>query len=182
MEKSSVASLAVISSLLLIAGCATVPTGPRVTAFPGSGKSFEQFRIDDAECRQYAQYQVGGRDASQAAVDSGVRSAAVGTVIGALAGAAIGGHQGAAVGAGAGLLMGSAVGADDAQRSGYGTQRNYDQAYLQCMYAKGEQVPVPGVVARSRYQYPAAVASPRSTAIYPPPPPPADYLPPPPPG
>jgi len=173
--KSSVSSLVAVSTLLLLAGCAVVPTGPSVMALPGTGKNFEQFRSDDAECRRYAQHQIGGTDANQAAVDSGVRSAAIGTVVGAVAGAAIGGRDGAGVGAGTGLLVGSMAGTGAAQSSAYGTQRNYDNAYVQCMYAKGQRVPVSDAVARSRAQVPAG-------ASYPPPPPPSGYPPPPPPG
>lgn len=174
--KSSFSSLAAASAVLLLAGCAVAPTGPSVMALPGSGKNFEQFRADDAECRQYAQHQVGGADANQAAADAGVRSAAVGTVVGAVAGAAIGGRDGAGVGAGTGLLVGSMAGTGAAQSSAYASQRNYDNAYVQCMYAKGQQVPVSGAVARSRAQAPADHAG----ASYPPPP--SGYPPPPPPG
>lgn len=165
---------------LLLAGCVSVPTGPSVMALPGTGKSFDQFRSDDAECRQYAQYQIGGAGADQAGVDSGVRSAAVGTVVGALAGAAIGGHQGAGVGAGTGLLFGSVAGSGAAQNSERVTQRRYDNAYIQCMYAKGEQVPTSGSVTRRRVQSMERIAP--SDAPYPPPPPPGYPPPPPPPG
>ncbi|MFY9329762.1 MAG: YMGG-like glycine zipper-containing protein [Georgfuchsia sp.] len=160
---------------LLIAGCVSVPTGPSVMALPGTSKNFDQFRNDDAECRQYAQIQVGGTDANQAATDAGVRSAAVGTIVGAAAGAAMGGHEGAGVGAGTGLLVGSMAGTNAAQSSAYGIQRNYDNAYIQCMYAKGERVPVSGAMSRSR-QVPAAPTA----NYYPPPPPPPGYMPPPP--
>lgn len=173
--KSPIFSRTAVSALLLLAGCVSMPTGPSVMALPGTGKTFEQFRSDDAECRQYALYQVGGSGANQAAVDAGVRSAAVGTVVGAVAGAALGGHEGAGVGAGTGLLVGSMAGTGAAQISAYGTQRSYDNAYIQCMYAKGQRVPVSGAMARSRAQPPAG-------ASYPPPPPPPGYAPPPPPG
>lgn len=172
--------LAFVSSLLLLAGCASVPAGPRVMALPGTGKNFEQFRGDDAECRRYAQYQTGGTGADQAGVDAGVRSAVVGTVVGAVAGAAIGGRNGAGVGAGTGLLVGGMAGAGAAQESAYATQRNYDNAYVQCMYAKGQQVPASAAMARSRAQAPVAPAAPSAPpgAAYPPPPP-AGYGPPP---
>lgn len=164
--ESPIFTRAAISAMLLLAGCASLPTGPSVMALPGSGKTFEQFRSDDAECRQYALQQIGGASANQAAVNSSVTSAAAGTVVGALAGAAIGGgHEGAGVGAGTGLLVGSMAGTGAAQSSAYGTQRSYDNAYIQCMYAKGEQVPVPGAIPRSRTRMPAGVS-------YPPPPPP----------
>jgi len=165
--------LAAVSILLLLSGCASVPTGPSVMALPGTGKNFEQFRSDDAECRQYAQYQVGGASADQAAVDAGLRSAAVGTVVGAVAGAAIGGRDGTGVGAGTGLLVGSMAGSGAAHSSAYGAQRNYDNAYIQCMYAKGEQVPVSGALSRSRAQAPVERAATTSVGTaYPPPPPP----------
>ncbi|SBT10211.1 conserved exported hypothetical protein [Candidatus Accumulibacter aalborgensis] len=173
--------------LLLLAGCVTAPTGPTVMALPGAGKSFEQFRLDDAECRQYAYYQLGGSEANQAGVDAAVRSAAIGTAIGAIAGAAIGGRSGAGVGAGVGLVMGSAAGTGAAQSSAYGMQRDYDNTYTQCMYARGEQVPVAARV--YRVHAPAPVDRPVPPGAYIPPPPygspprpPAGYPPGPPPG
>jgi len=168
MERS-VSSLVIASALLLIAGCASVPTGPSVLVLPGSGKHFEQFRSDDSECRQYAQQQLGGGGADQAAVGAGVRSAVVGTVVGAAAGAAMGGHQGAGVGAGLGLLVGSVAGTGAAEQSGYGAQRNYDHAYIQCMYAKGHQVPGARTLAPQRA--PVDQVSAPTGAFYPPPPP-----------
>ncbi|MBK7768625.1 MAG: hypothetical protein IPI44_22870 [Sulfuritalea sp.] len=179
--KPMTTSLAFMSVLLLLAGCASAPTGPSIMALPGSGKSFEQFRYDDAECRQYAQNQTGGVEANQAAVNAGVGSAVVGTVVGALAGAAIGGQQGAGYGAGTGLVVGSMAGTGAAQYSAYATQRNYDNAYVQCMYAKGQKVPVAVSMTRSRVQVPATQIAPATAspgAFYPPPPSPG-YGPPP---
>src|SRR5437868_1980024 len=132
---------------LALGACAVMPSGPSVTVLPGTGKSFDQFRADDSACRQYALGQVGGVTSAQAANTSALGSAAVGTALGAAAGAAFNGGSGAAVGAGAGLLAGSAVGAGTAQSSGYGTQRRYDSAYIQCMYASGHRVPVYGRMA-----------------------------------
>src|SRR6266481_2712828 len=109
---------------LLLGACVTMPSGPSVMVLPGTGKSFDQFRADDMDCRQFAFSQVGGTDANQAASESAMKSAAVG------------GRSGAAVGAGGGLLVGSAAGADAADRSAYGVQRRYDFAFIQCMYAK----------------------------------------------
>jgi hypothetical protein len=177
--KSLTSSLAAASILLLLAACASVPTGPSVMALPGHGKNFEQFRSDDIECRQYAQNQVGGAGADQAAVDAGVRSAAIGTVIGAIAGAAIGGRDGAGVGAGTGLLVGSMAGTGAAQSSTYATQHNYDSAYVQCMYAKGQQVPVSGTL-HSRTQASAEPAAAKPAGVFYPPPPPPGYTQPPP--
>ncbi|MQM30156.1 MAG: hypothetical protein CRU78_06285 [Candidatus Accumulibacter phosphatis] len=182
--KSSTSVFALAGPLILLAGCVSVPSGPSMMALPGSGKSFDQFRLDDTQCREYAQMQIGGSDANQAATEAGVRSAAVGTVVGALAGAAIGGSQGAGVGAGTGLLVGSVAGTGAAQSSAYASQRHYDHAYIQCMYAKGEQVPTAGVISRRHVPVPdyapTARAYPAPAAGYPPAPP-SGYPPPPPP-
>jgi hypothetical protein len=153
-----------LATLAGVGACTVMPTGPSVMALPGTGKSFDQFRADDASCRQFASSQIGGVTANQAATNAAVGSAVVGTALGAAAGAAFNGGSGAAVGAGAGLLAGTVVGAGNAQASGYGTQRRYDYAYIQCMYASGHRVPVPGRITSAgpaRYYY------------GPPPPPPA---------
>jgi hypothetical protein len=127
----------------LLAACTTMPTGPSTLVLPGTGKSFDQFRADDFSCHGYAQAQVGGT-AQQASVDSGVRSAALGTVLGAVAGAAIDGGHGAGVGAGTGLAFGALAGTGAGESSAYGVQQRYDFAYQQCMYAQGHRVPVAG--------------------------------------
>ena len=49
---------------VLLTACATVPRGPSVMVLPGSGKSLEQFRIDDTACREWAVQQVGPHDDS----------------------------------------------------------------------------------------------------------------------
>ena len=48
---------------------------------------------------------------------------------------------GAAIGAGAGALAGTAYGANGSQYEQGGIQRQYDIAYTQCMYSRGNQVP-----------------------------------------
>src|SRR5207248_8942668 len=134
-----------LAAALVLAGCVSVPAGPAVMALPGSSKNFDAFRADDVSCREYAQYQL-GPVAGQEGQNRAAANAAAGTVLGAAAGAIIGsvsgnaGH-GAAIGAGTGLLFGSAAGANAAGYSSYHMQRTYDAAYLQCMYAKGNQVP-----------------------------------------
>jgi hypothetical protein len=158
-----------------LTACATIPTGPSVMALPGTGKSFEQFRIDDALCRQFAYEQVGGVTTRQAAQNAAVSSAIIGTALGAAAGAAIGSASGeagagAAIGAGSGLIIGSAAGTSYATGSYYEAQQRYDYAYLQCMYAKGNRIPVYG-----GYASQPSSAPPRR--VSPPPPPPSYPLP-----
>ncbi|QPK64793.1 hypothetical protein IVG45_07550 [Methylomonas sp. LL1] len=128
----------------LLSGCANMPSGPSVMALPGSSMSFEQFQQDDYLCQQYASGQLDGSSANQAAADSQIGSAIVGAAIGAAAGAALGGGEGAAIGAGTGLVAGSIIGAGEGGRAAYATQEGYDNAYIQCMYAKGHRVPVSG--------------------------------------
>jgi outer membrane lipoprotein SlyB len=161
-----------ISSLVLVTACASTPNGPNVMVLPGSGKTFDQFRFDDQECRQYAHLQSGGEAPNQAAANSGVASAAVGAAVGTVAGAALGGSRGAGVGAGLGLATGAVAGSGAAAQSGHTAQRRYDMGYQQCMYAKGHKIPM----AASRYD--------RKPSTYreatPPPPPPGTPPPPPP--
>lgn len=127
-----------------LAACVNLPAGPSVMTLPGSGKSFEQFRYDEYECRQYAYEQVGGTTPRQSSQISGIESAAIGTGLGAVAGTAIGGGSGAAIGAGTGLLAGGVVGSGTASTSAYANQQRYDISYIQCMYAKGHRVPISG--------------------------------------
>ena len=151
--------------MLLLAGCVSMPSGPSSMALPGTGMSWDRFRADEAECRQFASAQVGGTTPDQAAVASGVNSAALGTLVGAAAGAAIGGGDGAAVCAGAGLAMGALAGTGAGNVSSYELQRRYDGAYLQCMYAKGHKIPVYG-------NYTSQQSSSYGGTYAPPPPPP----------
>ena len=152
----------------VLSGCASVPTGPSIMSLPGSGKSFNQFQVDDAACREWAFQQVGG---SSQPADSTVSGAVIGALLGAAAGAAIGAAAGnpalgAAAGAGFGLFSGTAVGLNRADAYAGSTQQRYDNSYTQCMYAKGHKVPVSGefVSANGR-------SAPRSYTPPPPPPP-----------
>jgi uncharacterized protein YcfJ len=178
--------LAVSLSVLLLAGCTIMPTGPNVMALPGANRSFEEFRADDLMCRDYAYQQIGGSAREQEANNAVVGNAVIGTTIGAIAGGALGGRDGAAVGAGMGMLVGSASGAEAARSSTYGSQRHYDIAYVQCMYSKGHRVPVSGTYAPGTTRMltlpppPPAAANISPSSINPPPPP-AGTPPPPPP-
>ena len=178
----------VLGAALLAGGCVSLPTGPGVMVLPGTGKNFDQFRADDMDCRQFASGQIGGSP-QNAAANSGVQSAVVGTAIGAIAGAAIGGSSGAAVGAGTGLLFGSAAGSGAANASQYELQRRYDNGYQQCMYSKGHKIPTAGnyggTAARPVTRYtppPPSATAPAPNYGSNTPPPPAGAPPPPPPG
>ncbi len=158
-----------VATLTLFTACATVPTGPSVRVLPGQGRSFDQFQADDYSCRGYASQETSNTP-SDAATRNTVAGAAIGTLLGAAAGAAIGAAArspgtGAAVGAGVGLLGGTAVGAGSGASAATSVQSRYDSAYMQCMYAKGHQIPV------RRGSLPPSYAS-QPAAMPPPPPPP----------
>lgn len=147
-QKSIISCLA----LLAVSGCVYMPTGPSVMVLPGSGKTFEQFQVDDAVCRQWAGGQAG--QPPQQTVNQNVAASSVtGTLIGAGLGAAVGAAFGdpgigAGIGAASGLLVGTSEGANAGQAYGLDAQRRYDIAYQQCMYAKENQIP--GVAQRQR--------------------------------
>lgn len=159
-----------LATPLLLGACASVPSGPSVLVLPGEGKSFDQFRFDEQDCRQYANAQIGGKTPGDVQAESGVGSAAVGALVGGLAGAALGGNsRSAAAGAGIGLAGGAIAGTGTGSASARSLQQRYDYAYQQCMYAKGHKVPVAGSMSQS--------PAPRRAS--PPPPPPPGIQPPP---
>jgi hypothetical protein len=72
------------------------------------------------------------------------------------------------MGAGAGLVAGGLMGTAAAGSSRAATQQHYDAAYMQCMYAKGHQVPVSGQMSPS---YPQQQMGHIQANTIPPPPP-----------
>lgn len=124
--------------LVFLTACASLPNSPSVMVLPGTGQSFEQFRNDEVICRQYASFEVGG-------VSSPNPEATTNTLTGA--------------------AVGTAVGANTGRYPSYAAQQYYDTAYIQCMYAKGHQVPVSGEFSGSSTQ-----TSPVSQTLIPPPP------------
>jgi hypothetical protein len=55
------------------------------------------------------------------------------------------------------------------QNRAYGSQRQYDNAYIQCMYAQGHKVPVPAGSARSWTESSPPASPPPGTPVPPPP-------------
>jgi len=136
--KRVILSAALIS---VLAACVSAPTGPTVAVMPRQGKPFEVFQQEDQQCREFAANAV--KDTSNAALKEGATSALVGAALGAAAGAVIGGgsHTNVGTGAGVGLLGGAGLGAINASGKENQAQSQYNIAYQQCMYAKGNQVP-----------------------------------------
>ena len=160
----------------LVVACASEPIGPTVQVYPAQNKPFEVFQGEQEQCKQYASQQIAG--AVDKANDRGVGAAVLTTALGAGLGAAVGGGRGAAIGAGAGGVVGADVGANGSSREDRSIQHQYNMAYSQCMYSKGNQVM--GYDPRPRVYY----AAPPPPPVYyqaPPPPPPGYYPPPPPP-
>ena len=135
--------MAALSLVLLasLAACVSAPTGPTVAVMPREGKPFDLFQQEDLYCRNFAANSV--RDTSDAALKEGATSAAVGAALGAVAGAVIqgGNHANVGTGAGVGLLGGAAMGAMNSAGKQNQAQMQYNIAYQQCMYSKGNQVP-----------------------------------------
>ena len=174
MIRSKVA-IAGLAAVLAVEGCATAPMGPSVAAGRGQGKSYDQYAQDNAVCKQYASQETAGQ--AQQANNNAIGGAVLGTVIGAGLGAAIGGGRGAAIGAASGAALGTGIGANQSSWANMSIQQRYDSVYLQCMSAKGNQVPY--------YQPPPPAYSYGAPPPPPPgyyPPPPGYYPPPPPPG
>jgi hypothetical protein len=125
--------------LIVLAGCASAPNGPRVAVMPAQGKPFEVFEAEDKYCRGYAEKSIGD-SGNESAAKNFAGAAIVGTVVGAAAGALT--HDGhGAGGAGTGLVVGSLAGAGESANASRDAQQRYDIAYEQCMYAKGNQIP-----------------------------------------
>ena len=153
---------------VVLGGCASMPAGPSVMVLPEAGKPFEAFQADDALCRQWAMQQI-QVPPSEIVNKNLAGGAAIGTVMGAGLGAVIGAASGkpatgAAIGAGSGLVAGTAAASGPAHAAGWGAQQRYDNAYQQCMYAKGNQIP-------------GLSAAPSKRARWIPPPPPPGYTP-----
>ena len=145
---------------------------PTVAVMPAPGKQLAVFQQDSADCQQYADALIAPirTDANNRAVASAV----IGTALGAALGAAVGGGRGAGIGAAAGLVGGTHVGAINAQFNGMTIQQQFDIAFSQCMYTRGNQIA--GFEANA-YALPPAPAFGSSI-----PPPPPGSPPPPPPG
>jgi hypothetical protein len=130
---------AVLAILAALGGCATPPLGPSVNVMPGPNKPFDVFAQDQAYCKQYASSQTAGQ--AQAANNQAVGGALLGTALGAGLGAAVGGGRGAAIGAASGAAIGTDYGANSSAYAQGSIQQQYDNAYSQCMYSRGNQVP-----------------------------------------
>jgi outer membrane lipoprotein SlyB len=150
MFKLSIVAIAILSlSISGLSGCATMPTGPSVSILPAQGKPFDAFQTEDIQCRKWAEMH--SVDAANAGQQDAATSTLAGTALGAAAGAAIGSASGdagagAVIGVAAGLIGGAFHGIQAANVQRAVAQKQYDDSYIQCMYAHGNQVPTPVAV------------------------------------
>ncbi len=158
------------AGILAVAGCQTMPTGPTVQVMPAPGKPFDVFAGEDQVCKAYASQAIAG--GKSATAGSQVAGTVAATALGAVAGALLGNNsESAAAGAGVGLIAGTAMGAGQGSSDSYTLQRQYNIAYMQCMYSKGNIVP--GMAAPSyRMRNLPPPPPPQSQGNLPPPPPP----------
>lgn len=127
------------AATLLLAGCAQTPMGPTIPVMPGANKSFGDFQNDQLVCRQFAAQSVAGQ--AQNANVRGLGAAALTTALGAGLGAAIGGGSGAGIGAASGALGGAGIGAVTSSNAQQSIQQQYNIAFAQCMFSRGNSVP-----------------------------------------
>jgi uncharacterized protein YcfJ len=105
---------------------------------PTPSKPLNVFQQDSADCQQYTNGLI--EPIRTDANNRAIASAVIGTALGAALGAAVGGGRGAGIGAAAGAIGGTQVGAINASFAGMTIQQQYDIAYSQCMYSRGNQV------------------------------------------
>ena len=159
---SSLFKVLALACAAFASACATEPVGPTIQVYPAPNKPFEVFQNEQAGCKQYASQQIAGQ--VDKANENGLGAAVIGTALGAGLGAAVGGGRGAGIGAASGAVVGGDVGAGSSSRAEYRIQHQYNMAYAQCMYAKGDQV-----VGYRPYTPPPVYAAP-PPGYYPPPP------------
>lgn len=123
---------------LLLSGCVTPPMGPTALVMPGQGKQFEAFASDQSTCKQFASGEVDG--GATLANLSEFGTTAMTAALGAGVGGAVRGTQGAEVGGGVGGLAGLATASHGAAAGQGSLQSRYNLAYVQCMYARGNQI------------------------------------------
>lgn len=118
-------------------GCVPTVTAPTVAVTPGPGKSPSDFAVDNSACAAQANQQI-----------AEARTAANGQIAGtALLNAALGASNSAAAGAtksavAANAAAGAVTAAIASEQAAQATlQRQFDIAYSECVYAKGDIVP-----------------------------------------
>ncbi len=123
--------------LIVLAGCVPQTMAPTVVVTPGPSKSSADFATDLTGCSAQANQQMA--PAVQAANNQIVGNALLGAAFGSSTSAAAGASNNAAGATGA--ATGVAAGAAAAQTAQVTLRQQFNVAYSQCMYAKGDIVP-----------------------------------------
>jgi hypothetical protein len=123
---------------ILLSGCVTPPMGPTALVMPGQGKPFEDFAGDQSTCKQFASGEVSGGATLANLTQFG--TVALTTAMGAGLGGAVGNTRGMEIGGGAGAIAGIGASSRGAAAGQGSLQSRYDLAYIQCMYARGNQI------------------------------------------
>lgn len=140
LRSSSVTALMFLATLV---GCASTPMGPLVQVMPGPNKAFDVFQTDILRCKSFAQSQVEGQAAAAnyRGIGSGVLTTAAGGSSGALVGMTLGNTgYGMAAGTAGAVMSAVPAGIDTSKNAETGIQTQYDNAYTQCMYSRGNLV------------------------------------------
>jgi len=94
-QRNSPPSAVLAASLALFlgsgSGCTLTPTSPGILVMPNQAESFDQFKSDDAVCREYAEQSVNGYTPNNGMAASGILSTLAAGALGAIAGGAWGG-------------------------------------------------------------------------------------------
>jgi hypothetical protein len=125
-------------AVIMLSGCVTPPMGPTALVMPGQGKPFEDFAGDQSTCKQFASGEVSGGATLANLTQFG--TVALTTAVGAGLGGAVRNTRGAEIGGGAGAIAGLAATSRGAAAGQGSLQSRYDLAYIQCMYARGNQI------------------------------------------
>ncbi len=128
---------------MLLSGCAETPMGPLVQVMPAAGKTLAAFEVDLDQCKAFAERMTRGQaeSANHRAIGGALLNTAVGAGGGALVGWTAGDSLTGAAAFGAPAAASGATGALGASSTAQpGIQSQYDNAYAQCMYARGNQV------------------------------------------
>jgi uncharacterized protein YcfJ len=136
---------AALALLFAVGACAIEPYGSSYAAMPSPYKPPEVFSSDEGACSAYARQVVAGH--ADTANQQAILTTLLGAAIGAGIGEAVGGGREVTAGAVGGAITGGMIGAANSTNASYALQHQYDVAYQQCMYNRGNQVPV----ARARF-------------------------------
>jgi hypothetical protein len=135
MKRRNWISVAAATQIMVLAGCVPALMAPTVVVTPGPGKLPAEFAADQTGCATQANQQLA--PAVQAANNQIVGNALLGAAFG--AGSSAGSSNSAVAGnASAGAATTGAATALPAQAT---LQQQFNVAYSECMYAKGDIVP-----------------------------------------